>query len=454
MSGLAGAAAIATQALLVQQAALEAITNNIANINTPGYSRRRPVMVEEYASQENSLTAGRGVTLARFESLRDRVLELRLHDETQQQAAAEAYVSAMQQVGTLFSGIDQGLGEKMNALFETFSRLATDARSSPLREGVVTAGENLAAAFRATAAKLESISAKVDLEIERASQEADRLLSKIAELNEDVSKAMGLGTDTGALEDQRTQLIRDLSSLIDVGVVQNEDGLTLTTSKGEALVVGKHKYDLTSTLESDGARHITLSGVDVTSSIGGGKIGGLLQSRDSIREAKGSVDLLAFSLGSALNAANRAGTDAQGNPGGDLFVVGATVKGAAAQMRMAFDNPALIAASSDGTAGSNGNIDRLVGVRSDAVVAGETPVQFYAGLVFRIGSFVADAKANVKAGEATLSHLENQRDAISGVSLDEEAANLLRYQRAFQAAARVVSAVDEMMRIAVNLGRN
>jgi flagellar hook-associated protein 1 FlgK len=116
-------------------------------------------------------------------------------------------------------------------------------------------------------------------------------------------------------------------------------------------------------------------------------------------------------------------------------------------------DPALLAASSDRSPGSNGNLAQLLAVRNQAVVAGQTPIDFYATTVFKIGNAVATGSAAQDASSLILQQLENQRSSISGVSLDEEAANLMRYQRAFEAAARVVSTISEVMDTAVNLGR-
>jgi len=108
----------------------------------------------------------------------------------------------------------------------------------------------------------------------------------------------------------------------------------------------------------------------------------------------------------------------------------------------------------DGTPGNNGNLAALADIRNQTIVNGQRPLDFYANFVFRIGNDVSDASAQLEAGDLVLQQLQNQRGAISGVSLDEEAANLIRYQRAFEAAARVVATVNDLLDTAVNLGRN
>ena len=127
--------------------------------------------------------------------------------------------------------------------------------------------------------------------------------------------------------------------------------------------------------------------------------------------------------------------------------------GAAAALSVAIADPALLAASSDGTSGSNGNVDVLSAVHDQAVVAGQKPLDFYSRMVFQVGSDTANASADLTASSLILQQLEDQRASVSGVSLDEEAANIVRYQTAYQAAARVVTTVNDMLDAAVNLGR-
>ena len=116
-------------------------------------------------------------------------------------------------------------------------------------------------------------------------------------------------------------------------------------------------------------------------------------------------------------------------------------------------NPAELAASSDGSPGSNGNLVQLLAVQNQPITGGQSPTDFYAGMVFRVGSKVANASAVRDASDLILRQLEDQRSSISGVSMDEEAANLIRYERAYQAAARVISAVNEITETAIQLGR-
>jgi flagellar hook-associated protein 1 FlgK len=193
-------------------------------------------------------------------------------------------------------------------------------------------------------------------------------------------------------------------------------------------------------------------GKDITQEISGGQLGGMLQARDqTIPAFQAQLDSLAGGMVASLNTAHAMGTDLNGDPGGNLFIP-ITGAGAASGMALAFTDPALLAAGSDGTSGSNGNIGNLAGVATQPVANGRTPSGAYSNLVFQAGMSVSDGTAELDASTAMLQQLQQQRSSISGVSLDEEASNLLLYQRAYQAAAQAVSAVNQMLQIAINMG--
>jgi len=181
----------------------------------------------------------------------------------------------------------------------------------------------------------------------------------------------------------------------------------------------------------------------------------LIQIRDQEIPGLGSsLDQLAAGLANALNTANKTGFDLNGNAGGNLFVpppVGGV--GAAATLSVSITDPALIAASSDRTIGSNGNLAVLSAVHDQAVANGQTPLDFYSNIVFQVGIATSNTSADVDSSNLILRQLQDQRGSVSGVSFDEEAANLIKYQTAYQAAARVVSTVNTLLDVAVNLGK-
>jgi flagellar hook-associated protein 1 len=462
MPNLNGAMYIAVGALLADQAALQTTSNNISNVNTPGYSRQRPVFVEAEPSFEGSITLGMGVVLNRVESLRDPVLELRMNAETEQQSSLDAQVSALKQLQVMFSGTGSDLGDQISKFFSSIDQLSADAGSIPLRQAVLTAASNLANSFQNSAATLQQQRVNLDLKVSETVQQVNILSQQIADLNQQVIAAENLKQDASTLIDQRTIQIRNLAKLVDVAVISTENGVTVTTSAGTALVAGNKSFSLQTQVNPSGLEDVYAAGLGITNTISAGELAGVLQVRDgTIPKFVSDLDTLASGLANGLNAANHAGFDLNGAKGGDLFIpppVGGV--GAAGALALQISDPSLLAAAgSDGTGnassgpGSNANLALFSAVYRQPIGNGKNPTDFYSDMVFRIGNEVANGTAESDASGVILQQLESQRSSTSGVSLDEEAASLITYQHAYAAAARVISTISELMDTAVNLGR-
>ena len=460
MPGLYGAMSIASGALSAEQAALNATTNNVANVNTPGYSRVRPVLRENDPVVLGSVTYGMGVSLEKLESLRDPILQRRIQEETSQQGQLNALVTAMQQAQVQFTASRSDIGTEISNFFSSLNQLSTDPTNLSLRQGVLTAASNMASAFNNTANNLIQQRANLDLNVGQDVAQVNTLTSQIATLNMRISELQGVNQDASAFVDQRDVLIGKLSNLVDVSTIQSDDGLTLTTSNGTALVVGGQSFALSTKTNSSGMQDVYDSqGNNISAKLTSGELAGLLEMRDQkLPGTLANLDTLAAGLANGVNAAHQGGYDSNGNPiggfdlngdpGGDLFVTPpVSGQGAAAAMKVQITDPALIAASSDPTAsGSNGNMAALSAVQGQAVAGGQTPTDYYASLVFDVGNDVSTNSAELSASQLILTQLNDQRGSISGVSLNEEAANMLQYQNAFDAAARVVTTINEMPR--------
>lgn len=453
MSGLYGTMWIALSGLQAQQAGLQTSTNNVANANTPGYSREVPILQEADPVIEGNVSFGQGVQVEGIQSLRSSLLDLQISDETQQQGSAQTYVNAMNQVQTLFPDDTTGIGVQISAFFQSLNSLSANPSDLTLRQGVLTAASNMASAFNNTANQLTQTRQQLDLNAQQQVQQVNQITQQIAGLNLQLSQLSSTGQDYASFEDQRGELIQQLSGLVDLSQVNTGNSVTLTTKQGASLVVGGQAFALTTATNSSGLQDIySAQGDDITGEISGGSLGGTLQARDqTIPDLQTQLDSLASGLVQSLNTAHQKGTDLNGNPGGNLFEPIAGT-GAAAGMTLAFTDPTLLAAGSDGTSGSNGNIANLSAVANQAVSNGMTPTAAYSNMVFQVGSSVSDGTTEVNASTAMLQQLQQQQSSVSGVSLDEEASNLLLYQRAYQASAEAITAVNQMLQTVIDMG--
>jgi flagellar hook-associated protein 1 FlgK len=347
-----------------------------------------------------------------------------------------------------------GLQTPLTAFFNSLTQLSDDASSAPSRQGVITAGQNLAAAFQQDSSNLQALQSNTDLGVQQSVSQVNEITQQIASLNTQISGQEGLGENPNSFLDQRSQSVQQLSGLI--GISQTDAGngsLTISTTGGTSLVVGGASFALSTQINPNTTYHdVYAQGTDITSTITGGSLGGEIQVRDTeIPSIVNNLDTFAYNLATAVNTQSKAGYDANGNAGVNFFAQPTAVAGASAALAVAITDPNLVAASSDGTTGSNGNVQALANLQNQNIVDGQTPANYYAGMIFNIGNDVSQAQSEQTAVGLVQQQLQDQVGAVSGVSLDEEAVNLIQYQGAYEAAANVVSVVNQLLYDTVNM---
>ena len=451
MIGLNGSLSIATEALGAQTAALEVTNNNIANANTPGYSRQI-VSLSSAASVQNGTTVDEGVSYQGFTSVRDAVLDMAINAATSDQGSLTAQNTLLTQINSAFSGTTTGIGASISTLFSDLSTLSTNPSDSSARQTVLSDAGALANMFHQGAAALSNASSAANQQVSSAVAQVNQLSQQIASLNGQIVSAEAGGGDGGALTDQRDELTTQLSQLIGVSTTQTNRTPTLTTTNGSPLVIGASSYQLQVTTAPDGTAHVLDGqGNDITNELSGGTIGGAITAQDNtIPALSQQLDALASQFATAMNSAQAAGYDLNGNPGAAMFTVPATGS-AAAGITVALTSGSQIAASSDGSSGSSGNVQALLAVQTNDLPSGASPTNSYATLVGNIGFAGSQVSAGLTATTSSLQQLTTQQDSESAVSIDEETANLIRYQQAYSASARVISTINDIYTTLMNM---
>jgi flagellar hook-associated protein 1 FlgK len=452
MGGLSTSLLIGVQALEVSQGALDATSNNIANANTAGYTREVPEISENAQNVSGGVVTGGGVTLNGLQSVRDELLNLQIEQQTSAQSQADAQSSALSQVQTYFTTSGTDIETAFANFSSSLTALSSNASSASEQAGVLSAGKNLAQAFNNTANGLTSVQSSMDEQVTQTVSQINTLSQQIAQLNSQLSQLTASGQSGGTIEDQRDQLVQNLSKLTGISVTQSSNGEVITTGNGTPLVMGSQSYTLQTSTGSNGMQQVLdSSGNNITSSIQGGTLGASIAMRDqTIPSYLSQLNTLATQFASAFNAAQAKGFDSKGNAGQAFFTVPAS--GAAAGISVAITDPSQIAISSDGSAGSNGNVANLSAALTSALPSGKSPAQTYSDLVYQVGNDTSNANTQSTAIAANLLQLTNQQSSISGVSINEEATNLIRYQTAYEAAARIVSTIQALSTVTLNMG--
>ena len=465
MGTLISAFNIASEALSADQSALNTTANNVANENTAGYSRE----IANFQTNDLITLNGRGeqadgvVALAPT-SVRDRVLDQRVEQQTQVQAQSSSVQTALSSLEEVFgltasSSADSSsltsLGDAVNGFFGSLTALVSNPSVQATRQQVLTTAQTLATALNANSSQVAGIVNDLTQQSLADVTNANQLITSIAALNAQIAAASP-NADAGTLEDERQAAITQLSQY--VGLVQirsANNGIELTTTNNGLLVAGANAYTLTASSTGSGVQ-ITggIGGQDLSTGLTGGSLGGALAVlATNIPSIQNSLDTLAYSVATAVNTQNEAGVDANGNAGQALFTIGTAVPGSSGAIAVAVTDPNLVAAAAvgEGSSGST-NATALADLASANIVGSETASDYLASALSAVGTAAAGANTDLTVQQATLTQLTTQQNALSGVSLDEEAANLTQYQRSYQAASQVFAIINTLLASEINLG--
>lgn len=435
----------ALSGILAQQRALDVTTHNITNANTVGYSRQQAVLVANPAMTmpgvATSITPGQigtGVDVDSYKRVRDVFIDTQLRAQTMRQGFHEARSEGLDQVElALAEPSDTGINALLNTYWSAWQDVSNNPEHPATRQALVQAASNLADAFHSIDEQLTTITSQTAQAATGVLDEVNALGGQILDLNVQIANAVATGSTPNDLYDQRDALVDSLAKLGNVSVTKGALEVLDITFGGATLVTGT-------------TSSATLAESDLTS-LTSGKLAGLVALRDTVLPGyRASLDAVASSLVTQTNALHSTGYDLSGATGIDFFAPGGTTAATIAVSASVVADPSRVAAAS--AAGQPGDATislQIAALRGSGAIDGA-----YGQLVTRIGSDAKDALRSLANATLLANSLANRRESVSGVSLDEEMTNLMRFQRGFQASARALNAMDELIDVIVNrMGR-
>lgn len=438
--------------------------HNIANVNTPGYSRQQAILQENRPLNDQPGQVGSGVQVAEIRQQVDRVVEDSLRRSGSALGTFDAARSWLLRVqDTLGASGEQGLGAAINEYFQAWQDVSTNPADLTARNVLLSRANTLALQFNQTVSDLDRQRQGTDTEIGQTITDINSLAAKISGLNQEISLAESRGQQANDLRDQRRQLLGTLSEQIGISTIEDSTGqVTVFVGKGHLLVDRERAYQLAGVADPGNSglldvRYIGSGGssVDLTSFTERGRLKGLLDVRDQhIPAAQGSLDTLVASMVTRINQQHRTGFGLDGSTGQDFFTAAGVTAGTIA---VALTDGRAVAASSTaaGVPGNNANAIAVAGVQGQAAVSlgGQTVNQYFNSTITAVGNQAQESQRGLDAQEIVHEHLEARRAEVSGVSIDEELVDMIQSQRAFQAASRVILVADEMLQILLTLKR-
>lgn len=449
-------------ALRAFQRALDVTGHNITNVNTVGYSRQVAQINEAdptlFTSGATGFFMGNGVTAETVSRIQDHFLAMRRIQATSENGRLGALSDGLNSVQALV--LEPGgasIGDALDQFFNSWSSLGSNPSDSAARMQVQQAGMTLASRIRGMYSNLQDSLKYNQAQIGGAIQEAQELTRSIADINAQVLRQQTPGAQPNDLFDARDQMIQRLSEIMPVKVVPNENG-TVALFSGQLTLVDQTgaktiptTYDAAAGTLGDGTNPFPMPT---------GRLAGLFQTAQRATVYERQLDSLANTLRTQFNSIHSTGTNGLGATGQNFF--GDVPAGGIQTGAADFDvdpaikaDPEAIATGVSGDPGDGGLALSMSQLRDSQIAAfgGKTFGGFYAGLVATIGQDVATTKNMADTSTAVIAQIDQQIQSVSGVSLDDEMANMLRFQRSYQAAAKALSVFDQTTEDLINMIR-
>jgi len=441
------------EALLAHLAAINVTGSNIANVSTPGYSRLRPVFGSVSVLNPTADQLQLGVKITDIERLYDKFLEVQIVQQEQDVTYSNTTNDVLKRVEAIFNesrggGISELLGKFWNAWHD----LSANPGGQAEREVLGSISQSLGAMFRERANELFEVQKDVNTAISDAVRELNSYLEEMANYNNRIIQVEISGDTATDLRDKRSELLKKMSGLINLSYFEGTDGaLNIFLSNGKALVEGNSSWKLDVVENPAEPHYYNIVFKDNPSEILNshftkGKLGGLVELRDTtLDDYIDNLDSLAAGIILQVNAQHQLGYDVNGNMGGNFFVPATQARDMQVSADIIADSGKIAAAAT-----VNGDADnaRLISSIKDKCVmesGTKTLGSYYHSFIGQIGYDADEAGRGSDRQSSIMSQLNNQKEGISGVSLDEEMLNLIKYQLGYNAAARISNIASEMI---------
>jgi len=310
--------------------ALSTVSNNIANLNTEGYSRQVSETSENVPSQQGTVFVGSGARLDNIQRAYDEFAESSLRDSGSKLSNQQPLIDYANRVVDIMGSEASGLSSAMDKFFAAASALSADPASINLRSSFLRDAEGMASRFRELSDQLSAVELETRESIETQVNQLNSLSEQLAFVNKELNKKLTLGSQPPMMLDQRDQLLREMSAVTKIHVTEAVSGqvtVRLASSAGSIITDAKMHYDLGTSFDDNDPGRVDLivepyGDSRVASTVTNGKLGGLMNFRtQTLAPAMDSFDFLAQTLVAEVNQIHSAGLDGRGEAGGDLFAI-------------------------------------------------------------------------------------------------------------------------------------
>lgn len=457
---------IANRALRTSQAIIEVIGHNVANVNTPGYSRQTAQLVatEPYATPAITRPIpgqiGTGVDIASITRVRDLFIDRRLRDAQAEQGELTQLRDQLDRVQAAYTEPGTGgISSLLTAFFNRFQELSRNPENIGFRVAVREQAQALAKRCNQVFEALHETDDHIQKQIQAVIEQANNLAQQVATLNREIRKSVAVGDHPNDLMDKRDELVRQLGTL--VGATSTEDvdpqgkptGTVRVFVSGVAIVSVEDALPLPSGFAYlSGTPHLTDGTTPIP--LAGGQVAGLIRASDYIATYRGDLNRVASTLITEVNRQHRVGYGLDGGTG-RAFFAGTDASNIKVDAAIEADVSAIAAAAPPApgqtfAAGNGDNARAIADMRNARLIGNLSIGEYYSAHVTQIGADAQLYQQRSDTQEQLIQQMQALRNSVSGVSLDEEVTKMLQYQRSYQAASRFLSTLDSLLENLIN----
>jgi flagellar hook-associated protein 1 len=451
--GLSAILNVARNAIFANQVAMQVTSHNIANVNTDGYARQEARLEEAPWG-----LLGNGVMVAGFTRYYDKYLEQTIANRNtslQQQSTTATY---LERIEGILNEDNSNLGARILDFFNGWNELSNDPQNLVSRKNLIAKAQTLSTTFSNLYTELHSMQTELDNNVAKEIGDTNRILSTIADLNLLISQSVPETGEAADFQSRRAELFKELSGKMNVVSFEDNEGELTILSGGGQVLVDKHAYSKLKAIP-DAATGYSRIGLeddsgnvtDITDSVSGGSLRAYTDLRDKTL-GEGfikDIDELAKAIMTEVNSIHERGYDMNGMNGVPFFkeIDSLYAQGIGLSTVVQSDARSIAAAASPDALTGN-DIALEIAALGDGQLAingmTTTITNYISSIQTSVGEVTKNAKALSEDQKSAMTLMEQQRESVSGVSIDEEMTNLMKYQYAYQASARLITVVDEM----------
>jgi flagellar hook-associated protein 1 FlgK len=449
--GLNSVFSIAKSSLFAHQQALAVTSANLANANNPAYSRQVALFGTLPPDHRASFSFGTGVAVQDVMRIRNNVTDIQIRAYNQNYYDAEKKSVVLRQIESLFSEPDYGLSNLMTKFFNSWDELALDPQSLELRTSVVQSAQMMAEKISTIHQGISQTRLDNRAEAKDITSRINGILKQLNTVNKQIFEGAAVGSSVNDLVDTRDAMLEELSQYVNINVSIDENQVANVSIGGVFAVDGLHYQQFEVDHNNDKLSLITTDN-GAKAQLSGGSLNALLKLHNNeLPKQLATLDELAISLMENVNSIHSQGFSITDPPltGIDFFT---EYKNGKLEINEdILEDPYYIAISEDGMSGDNAIAIRLAELKNDEVLNGKTLSDHYSDFITSIANDLNLQEQNVETYSLVLTQLQQTKLAYSGVSTDEEMMNVMKYQRSYDAAAKLITVADELMQTLLTL---